>query len=370
MTYIENFLFSFTGISYFVVWLLVAFSITQKNKIFDFFASMFVYLFAFLFLGLRDQSSGSDTKNYIDYFLTGVSFSQIEPAFDLFTTFLRHLGNWEFYIFFNVAIQLIFISLICKILDIKYKAIVLLAYISFMPGFDMLTNGLRQGLASTVGMLIWVLAFYKNYIPKIFIVFVALFHKSMLAYIPLYFISRISNEKILTKLILYCFSLFVVILMVWHLADSVLNISEYTKYLSFGIVGASMTFGEKLNVYLTSEQNILSGIFKYYFLFLVILFQTTYFIIHKKLIYLNEYPSILKLALVFFYLSLTYAITWISPYSFRFMYISYLPGILLSLTLIQKYNSNKIYVITLVLILVAAVLIYGSKSYSNFHINI
>ncbi|MFA5993834.1 MAG: EpsG family protein [Parcubacteria group bacterium] len=371
MNYIGNFLFSFSGISYLVVWLAVLLSMLQRNKNFDSIASAFVYLFTFFFLGLRDEYSGTDTKGYVDYFLTGAAvFGDPEPAYEIFTKVLREIGNWEFFLFANVAIQLVFISLICSILDFKNKAIVLLAYISFMPGFDMLTNGLRQGLAVTFAILVWAASFYKSYIPKISIFSVILFHKSMLAYIPLYFISRIKSEKNITFLINFFFFLFLFFIVMWHVVGTMFDMSLFIDYFSFSIYGTSLTFGEKMNVYMTSEQDMLLGVLKYYFLLVIIIFQVTYFLLIKHFTFSKNYSHILKLGFLFFYLTLVYSLSWESPFSFRFMYVSYLPGLLLSLSLIQKYNKNEYYFIAMFFILLSAVMTYGSNTYSKFHINI
>src|SRR5690606_2334861 len=101
--------------------------------------------------------SGVDTPAYIAYFRGDeLTPRQFEIGFALFTQVFRVFGSAEWYIWGIAMVQVLSMALAARLLGIRNLAVVLIAYIAFLPGLDMLTNGMRNGLALTLGMPILI----------------------------------------------------------------------------------------------------------------------------------------------------------------------------------------------------------------------
>jgi len=370
VNYLYNFFFSIPGFCYILIWILVFFAtILTKKKIFDHLGSISILLFSFVFLGCRDEFSGTDTYRYVQYFNNITSFfdGTKEPGYGLFTIILKFFGNWQFFLVANVLVQLFILYLICVFLELRVKSVVLLFYISMMPGFDMLTNGLRQGLAISFGMLVWTLAFYKNYVPKIFFCSVLLFHKSMLSFIPAVIFGNVKNNRFSNILFKYLVWVFLIFILFYEIFGNYLGFEKYFQYLSFDLLGSTQTVDQRLETIFLSNTQILVGYFKYYFLLLV-LFFIVFISMHRK--YVHNNPALLNLVKTFNFLAMLYAVMWISPHSYRFMYLCFLPGTVVVFILLKLINRRDYYGIIMFLILISSILVYSSNTFKNFTFNL
>ncbi|WP_265767999.1 EpsG family protein [Fodinibius salsisoli] len=329
-----------------------------------------IIFFAFLFLGLRDQYSGTDTIEYVNHFQEIGATSSFRNSWDfLYNSFaftISQIGGKNFFIASNVLVQLCLILGIVSIIGIKNRSLVLLVYISFYPGFDMLTNGLRQGLSSCVALLIFVLAFHKRKIPKVVSLAIVLGHKSTLLYPIYYFWEKVLDKDRILKLIRYATYIFGALIVTWQLIDFSSFLSPFFKSIQIPLMDSVFGLGTKLNTYLTSEKDILSWIYRYYFLVILIFFLSHFYLLKSKVrLPLKKLPNMSIWGLTFL-LSLIYALVWISPFSYRFMYTAYLPALVASINSLDIIGEKKYYVFYLLVTLLVAILTYGSNTYSNF----
>ncbi|SFN76478.1 EpsG family protein [Salegentibacter flavus] len=371
MGFIENFFFSIAGLSYIFLWIVVSLATIEKKPILNYLAEFLVYLFSFLFLGLRDSNSGTDTAAYISFF-EKIQYSQNfeftwEYIYNVFAYLIGLIFDSTGFIIANVVIQLLLISFISRKLKIKEISLILLAYISFLPGFDMLTNGMRQGLSIPLAMIIYFIWQYKKSINKLSVFILFILHKSILIYIPFLIVSSFTKTNHKLKLINLFLSLFVIFILLWHLMDLRDVLSPVMNSITFQLSESNLTLGEKFNVYLTNDSDMLSGIYKYYFLMISIFFL---FFVFKSRKEISEHTNNVVLrdyAFFVSFLALPYAIIWISPFSYRFMYIFYLPGLIFSVYFLNIQNQIKSYYFYLLVVLVAGLFTYGSNTFSNFN---
>lgn len=370
MSYIENFLFSLSGVTYLCIWVFVCISTIIKDKKSDYLLSIAIIFFAFLFLGLRDQYSGTDTITYVRQFQEIGVGSTFKDSWDFlyngFAYIISQFGGKNLFIASNVLIQLVLVFGITYTLNLNNKSLVLLAYLSFYPGFDMLTNGLKQGLSSSLALLIFILAFDKRKIPKISSLVIIGFHKSTLFYPVYYFMEKFLTKDRIVKLTKYSPYLFVVLLITYELVNYSNLLKLIFNEIQIPLLDSTLAFGTKLNIYLSTEESILSPIYRYYFLAILIFFLSHFYLLKSKFsMSLNKLPN-LKIWILTFLLSLIYAMVWISPFSYRFMYTAYLPALVASATSLTIIGERKYYIIYLIVVLLTAILTYGSNTYSNF----
>nr|WP_294860860.1 EpsG family protein [uncultured Fluviicola sp.] len=366
MEYLTNFLFNATGISYLLIWLMVFISIIDKKRTIKFWTVSMILLFSFLFLGLRSNTSGTDTINYVKYFNSDTPNEGFEAFYNAFTYLLRLITGPEGFVFANVFVQMLLIVLICRIIKLQNMALVLLAYVSFLPGFDMLTNGLRQGLSTCIVTLIFVLAYQRQVIPKITAFCVVFLHKSTLTFGIFYFLAWIKNEKYLFRIINVLAIAFVLLIASWHVINFTEDLAGFATAVSMPMFDVDQSVGNKFNIYLIAEQEILLGAFKYYFLLILLGFLSTFYIYRKQIKMLPDKRQILLFAMLVFLLALPYALIWQSPYSYRFMYSAFLPGLVFAVKMVEIGNQRKHMLYLLLILLVSAVLTYGSNTYLNF----
>lgn len=369
MNYITTFFSSFAGIFYIIIFILVYISFLNKNKILDIVSSILIILYALFFLGLRNVYSGTDTEGYVLQFLAIHKDGKVinwDYLFTAFTYLISVLGNKYVFIAMNVIIQLIFIWIITNLLGLKNKSVVLLGYISIMPGFDMLTNGLRQGFSGAIIFLIFCLAYYKNKLPKVSTFLVLILHKSTLSYLIFYFFHRLIKNKINFRLFNIIFFIIIFQIILWHLFDFRNILSFYFATLNIPLVDSVFNVGEKLNTYLLNDSEMLVGIFKYYFLVIMMYFLINFYVYKNSISDWKSNYKILNIWLLVFFLSLIYSTMWITPFSYRFMYPMFLPGLIATILSIDITNKKSSKIVFMGMLFVSAILIYGSNKFSNF----
>lgn len=360
MSLLYNYIHSFTGLSYLLISILLLLSILTKNKKLDLLSSLFIFTFSLIFLGFRDMHSGVDTIVYVTEFNSMNNNLNIELFYKYFMNILSSFTNAETFIFLNVFLQISIVMLITKLIKINNQSIVLYAYISMMPGFDMLTNGIRQGLSTTIIMLIFVLIYFNKKLNSYFIVISLFLHKSVLIFIPTIFLLKYPTKKLVTVLIYISIFIFIF----WSLNNNTQILNNYISRINILMPGTSSTIGQKFSQYLLQDNSeMLSGILKYYFLTIILLFSFIFFITKNVI---KEKKEILILSILFFYLVIPYAISFPSPYSYRFMYTSFLPGLLLSVLLIE--NDRKKLIFFYLITFIFGIFTYGSNTYSKFNL--
>lgn len=373
MNYLYNFFGSVTGWFYFFCWVLCFLAIEKKSIFIDRLATFCLIFFAFVFFGLRDRYSGTDTKNYLDYYDALGDGREIdfvmEPLFDFFSQGLLVLNSGRAYIFTLLAIQIVAIVLLSFFIRLRFFSTLLLMFVSFLPGLDLMTNGLRQGVGLSFVFLIWILAWGKGFPVRFSLLPAFLFHKSFYVFSAFSLFPVFKSEKILWRGSVFSIALATLIVMVWQVVDAASFAELLPELLGFSMVGTSLSFGEKAGVYIGSDQDILQGAYKYYFLFVSAFpaFLTFWYL--KCSGFRKENELILfKVLFLLSVLLIPYAVAWPSPFGYRFMYNAYIPALVVWVLVSVRWNG-WVRCGTMAVAFFSAVLVYGGSSYKNFNIS-
>ncbi|EGQ8204168.1 hypothetical protein GWZ47_16590 [Vibrio cholerae] len=275
---------------------------------------IFVIVFSALF-GLRSEKSGTDTIEYIEYFQSKLQNPdgnyRFELGFEHITSFFAIFGSDEFYIFSLTFLILIFLL----ISACRFKcnvAIFLVSFFCFLPGLDMITNGIRNTLATIISLLL--LSFSNDRGTNIRTILVistsSLIHKSTLMYSLVLIVSRIINiERHAKSLILFSVFLFMLA-----------NFTHYSNLFQF-LSGYTSGYGifSKFSRYLVNSDELLSPYVKLYF-FVVSLTLCLYIALNNAVLVTEKEIIMAKFSFIgLIVLSAIYFI----PYSYRFMLLFY-----------------------------------------------
>jgi len=324
---------------------------------------LFLYLFS-IFIGFRSLNSGVDTISYFNYFnaiLLGeqTDFS-FEKGFELFTYVLTVIGNAEFYVFLLSFLQLLLLLISARILKIKNNLIVLVLFLSFLPGLDMLTNGVRGGLALALGLPILIITAVNRNKFKILNFIPMIIHSS---YGIIALISLLINKFSSVKLNIFLFIANIILFAMWLILTP-LSLLGYLETFSSdsGLIG-------KLVRYLLIDKQLMSLSVKLYFMFVSISFSVIYFLCLK----LNRavYSDVRLTRIVFITLAgqFLYALISFSEYSYRFMYLVYPLQILMLSYVVDKYMSGSARNILIFFICALGIsLTYSTKTFYSFEL--
>ncbi len=160
-----------------------------------------VLLLMVLFAGLRSSEVGTDAGGYARRFmldsrmLAGDFEAQIqsEPGFYYLNQFLRTISNNYWILFTGIAL----LTYSCVLRSIRFengKLLIPLVVFITLGYYTFVFNAARQGIAVGIYMLSfrYLFADFRKGFPKycFFVVLAALFHKTVIIAIPLYFVFR------------------------------------------------------------------------------------------------------------------------------------------------------------------------------------
>lgn len=328
------------------------------------FSWFFLYTFSVL-IGFRSKYSGVDTKSYFNYFLDIKArvnpYYTFEPGFIYFTQLITKIASVEVYIFILSATQLLCIYLSAKLLDIKNKLITLVAFLCFMPGFDMLTNGLRGGFALLFGLLLLVATVVKHNRLALINVIPAFFHASYaIVTIVSLFVKKFSGQKM--NLFIFVSSL--IFFGIWLTVNPVTVIGFFESLNkdanSLGRIG-------RLVRYLIIEKELMSFSVKLYFIALSILFSCIYFITLKRDSRAENDEVLTRMAFIALSIQFIYALFSFSQYSYRFMFLAFPVQILMFSYIMDKYFFGMTRsLIVFAICFFGIITTYTSKTFSSF----
>ena len=177
------------------------------EKIFLFFS----FVILFLLLALRDLSVGTDTLNYVNYYLYFDYYKNNEIGFFVFRSFLKKIGaSYRFYLAIIAFITTIAAYKFIKRYSVDYL-ISCFAYFS-LGLYAMSFSGLRQSLAVCIIMFSIKYIFENKPILFILLIIIAsTFHLSSIVFLPVYLLKniKISKKSILIFIVLaFVFILF------------------------------------------------------------------------------------------------------------------------------------------------------------------
>jgi len=324
-------------------------------------AWLFIYIFSVL-IGFRSKYSGVDTKAYFNYYndiRDRVTPDFVfESGFKFFTQIMTEVVSVEVYVFTLSFIQLLLVYLSAKLLKINNKLLAVVVFISFVPGFDMLTNGVRGGMSLTIGLIILVLTVINRNRFAVLNFFPSLIHASyaIVAIISL-FVRRFSGRKINTLIFAFSLCFFALWLVVNPL--SLLN--------AFEDVSKQVSYLGRLVRYLIIEKELMSLTVKLYFTVLSISFSCLYFFTLKKDERARDDKVLTRMAFIALSIQFVYALFSFSQYSYRFMFLAFPLQILMFSYIMDKYFSGVARNLIVLLICILGILsTYSTKSFSSF----
>jgi hypothetical protein len=333
-----------------------------NSDIFNFIILLYLMVLA---LGFRTIFSGVDTASYYQYYnevaSSGVNTRDYEFGFFGITLLSHYLGGWDFFLAFSVILQLLSVYLAAYFFKIKQPNLAVFLYVALLPGFDLLTNGLRQGIALSVGSVFLVLSLYRNNL-KLFNLIAIAFHKSTIVYIFSFFMPK--NEKINISYIKALLILGVVVVVIGYMGSFLDGSIKFEDILPLPLIGTNHTLGAKIDMYLYIEKQLLSESMKAYFLVLsyIILFPFIYGIFFKP----HLVKSVLSFGLFCLCLHFIFLLIWWTNFAYRFMYISYIPSVLLFVKCTELIGLKRLRYYMFLILVFGILSTYGSNNFSSF----
>lgn len=195
-----------------------------------------------LFAGLRNSSVGTDTNNYVGYFLYGnrvgiiQNKTNIESGYILVNNIARFISGQYWVLLTMIAGIIIFFEL--KVIYRLSQNFLLSIFLYISLGFFVfLFNGARQAIGAAIfGMAIYHLikGSLKNYI--LWILIAAFFHKTALIGLPFYYFLRSGFSLKKTIINILAFSAFLTIYFVLGGTEAIVG-NRYEQYIERGALG-------------------------------------------------------------------------------------------------------------------------------------
>ncbi|MEY0962722.1 EpsG family protein [Providencia alcalifaciens] len=304
-------------LSYYAAFIFVSFflsllSMELKSKEISIFSMIFTMYVLVILFGLRDTTSGTDTltyKNWYDSLSNGIATRDFEYLFVQIANIVIFLGGSSS-VFFSVICLL---TLLFSFLSFKGSSNLLAASVAlavfpfFLPGSDMLANGIRNGLSIAIATFSCVSYLNGRSGWKSLILYVAissLIHSSSIIFLSVLLVKKFAFFH-KWKLIFLTYISFV-LLDYFGIFESLFTLIS-SSGLSYHAVDRIIAFKYQ-------DDDILTGYAKYYFLVITLIPYVL-----KKLKF-----NVSDIDLSFYYLILIpYAMIFSSPSSYRFSYIGY-----------------------------------------------
>ena len=275
---------------YFCIFILVLITslIAEKNehnrKIFILFAGISI-LIPSVFAGSRASGIGTDTKVYIDViFKSCIRANSLSDVLNI----ANDSGTEPFYWFINYLVSLfsnnlsaiyfvlefIFIIFsflgcrnIAKKLNINYSFCYFILLILF---YNKSLNMCRQSIAMSICLFSITFIFEKKLLRFIICMFVGfLFHKSIVLFVPLYFINNIINSQHKFKVFIEMVIILAVLLLITIYKPVVIELVNL-KILSCKYLNYIFKFGDSYNI------KFIEVIFQLFLLFIGVIFSKSF----------------------------------------------------------------------------------------------
>lgn len=335
-----------------------------SNKIFSrdsqFFIAIYLIVLISFFIGYRSIDSGTDTREYYDYFQSINNYTnRFEPGFDFFSKIIKKFFEYNFYFFLICFFSLILLLISCRLNNVNFF-VFLGVLLSFLPGLDLFTNGIRNGLAISVSIFI-ISLFISMSKSVIFTSIVssigATIHISSLiftVFLPMTKFLSVSRAKMLH---LFLFSIFLCFLC---------NTMGVDLIRAFALpYGSDVGFLGKLSRYVLLDDELLNPTVKLYFYFVSACFMLF------PLIYVNEFKN--DIVILFVRVSLlgffSFSIFYFSAYSFRFMLLFFFFQVMCSSYVISNNICGRYTkILFFIFVLLNLFLTYSSKTFTSMEL--
>ncbi|GGZ00473.1 hypothetical protein GCM10007169_16730 [Shewanella fodinae] len=304
-----------------------------------------------------------DTHGYVEFYnnlLVRPSdfYQQFEPGFYYFSLATTVFDSYEAYIFLITAFQLVLMYVSIKLLNCRNAILPLAMYVSFVPGLDMLTNGIRGGLALSIACFCITFSLRFNILNRISVIIASSVHYSILIVL---FVQFISSFKLKYKLLVRLNVLVFFIFLFWRVMD----VSQLLAILDSYTKGYSVF--SKFVRYLVIEKQLMDENVKLYFMVVSLLLSVTILYLSKMVQHIEEDNIFIRLFYISTLLLLLYAAVSFSEYAYRFMFLAYPFQILLIAYLSERTKCPvKTQCLLYAMALAMAMVTYTTKTYSSF----
>lgn len=359
---LSNFFYSYISLTLFIVGLLSILPKSNRFTAIELYVRFCVVCVFIMIFGLRTLESGPDTGAY-RLFFDGYVYGELGEFSDVGFLFLAELvslftSDSKVFVIIIFLLQLLLIFSSFQVLRVKNISFFLIVFVFLMPGFDLISNTVRQGLSVSFGFL--ALAFYlRNMITisgVLFLVSLSI-HVSSAVFLLLFFLNSAFWEKTHKTLL-------VAILIVFVLSNF-FNASVAAFLHSLSIPGVGGALINKLYNYEAYNDGRLSGIYKVYF-FLIYYVPAFILLFHKKKsekIFSDRHAS----SVLTFYLVILFIYALISKgtFSFRLLYVIY-PILIYILTQLYLLKGQHYRVVFYCSILFSGLLVLDSSQMIYF----
>lgn len=354
-----NYLYSVYGIS--TTFMLFIALICKGLKIpnFSLLISIFTVLFLTILFGLRDVQTGTDTITYLNWFKSlGSQYPtrDFEPLFTIIGRSVYFFTENDSWFFSLISLMtLFFLSITYKNLSHIFAVpLGLVMSVSFISGTDLITNGIRNGLALSIATYAAV-KFLKNEKTIRFITIVilaSLIHSSCFIFLIFIATKYIKAEKYVK--IAFYFYLLVFILEAFKVFDFI--------FITISNLGIGSHIISRILAFKYQESDMFSGPVKYYFFVITII---------PYILYAFRYNVDAKLITMHYILLLPFAMIFSSPSSYRFSYISFyvMIGIICQASLGSSIFKRLIIYTSILAMLIITYSTKTSMSYGNILFN-
>lgn len=289
-----------------------------NNKVLQTYLGLSACIIFSCVIGLRSFDSGTDTLAYVSYFNSvHEDRGYFEPFFYFFTLFFATISSATTYIFSLSAIPIFLVLFAAMSAEVSRPALIVCLFLCFVPGIDLITNGVRSGLSLSVGLWIAVISsrYTKTrYLLSSFPIFV---HYSYIIVL----LSDVSSRFLSTRKLTIANGLGCLLIVFWLLVDAKEVVTYITDFYFSNSDGFASIIDKSLR-YLINRQSFLSqAVFMYFALLSIFLgLVNSYFIRVKKITSSRTSLVLYSLSTLTF---LCFALVSFSPFSYRFMFIAY-----------------------------------------------
>ena len=313
-------------------------------------------------IGLRSFESGTDTLVYVSYFNSvDEGVGDFELLFYYFTLFFAKVSSATTYIFSLSAIPIFLIFFAAMSIKITRPVLIVCLFLCFVPGIDLITNGVRSGLSLSIGLLIAVI-FSRYTTQRYLFSFVPIFvHYSYIMVLVVDLSSKLLSLRTLTIVNI----LGSLLILFWLLVNAEVVVTYLTDFCFSKSDGISFVI-DKLLRYLINQQSFLSQAVFMYFAFLsIFLGLANFYFIRVRNVSSNR-PSLLlyRLSTILFF---CFALVSFSPFAYRFMFVAYIFQVFLFGYLIDHLvDGDWAKLIYFCLIGVSTVITYTTTTMTEF----
>jgi hypothetical protein len=304
-----------------IVWVVLITAISllmPSNKVFQTYLGLCACIIFSSLVGLRSFDSGTDTFAYVLYFNSmGENTLEFEPLFYYFTLFFATVSSSVTYIFSLSAIPIFLVFFAALSTKVKRPALIICLFISFVPGIDLITNGVRSGLSLSIGLFL-VVMFAQHPMKRYVFNFVPVFfHYSFIMVLLADIGSKILSLRMLTII-----NMFGILVIFFWLSVNAEALVTYVTDFYWSQDEESSFVVDKLLRYLINKQTFFSkSVFMYFaFLSIFLTLANFYFLRVRKVVSDRISICLYSLSTLLFF---AFALVSFSPFSYRFMFVAY-----------------------------------------------